>query len=240
MKHIFDIITRLEDCTEIITGRNVDKKKTNECGNGIPLIVGASDISQGQIICKRYVLEQSIKNPSISLKGDIILSIVGTLGKMGINTVGRCVLSGHVCAIRLKKGCSVQYIMAVISRLLLDSIPDTEDCTLGFQNKLDIEKLKQIEFVLPDLLLQEYIVSRMASITSIILAYKGEKEDFQSISRMIELIEQERKEQRAHFRKVSESLGQIADLLDNLPPDDEILEMIADARSGMKRLIKIQ
>lgn len=100
--------------------------------------------------------------------------------------------------------------------------------------------MKQIEFVLPNLLLQEYIVSRMTSITSIILAYKGEKEDFQSISRMIELIEQERKEQRAHFRKVSESLGQIADLLDNLPPDDEILKMIADARSGMKRLIKIQ
>ena len=160
---------------------------------------------------------------------------------MGVNADGPAVLSKHVCALRPKQGVSRQYLMAVISRLLLDAIPDTaDDMVLGFQNKVDIDVLKKIRFTLPALYIQEWLVSRLTSIATIILAYKGKKDDFLSCEGIISVIEQERKEQRAHMRKLSEKLGKIADMLDNLPPDSDTLKMIDDARSAYSRLLKIQ
>lgn len=73
-----------------------------------------------------------------------------------------------------------------------------------------------------------------------ILAYRGKKDDFLSCEGIISAIEQERKEQRAHMRKLSEKLGKIADMLGNLPPDSDTLKMIDEARSTYSRLIKIQ
>lgn len=73
-----------------------------------------------------------------------------------------------------------------------------------------------------------------------ILAYKGKKDDFLSCEGIISVIEQERKEQRAHMRKLSEKLVKIADMLDNLPSDSDTLKMIDDARSAYSRLLKIQ
>lgn len=131
--------------------------------------------------------------------------------------------------------------MAVVSRLLLDAIPDTADeVVLGFQNKVDVDVLKKIRFTLPALFIQEWLVSRLTSIATMILAYKGKKDDFLSCEGIISVIEQERKEQRAHMRKLSEKLGKIADMLGNLPPDSDTLKMIDEARSAYSRLLKIQ
>lgn len=142
---------------------------------------------------------------------------------------------------RPKQGVSRQYLMAVVSRLLLDAIPDTADeVVLGFQNKVDVDVLKKIRFTLPALFIQEWLVSRLTSIATMILAYKGKKDDFLSCEGIISIIEQERKEQRAHMRKLSEKLVKIADMLDNLPPDSDTLKMIDDARSAYSRLLKIQ
>ena len=47
--------TELALCAEVLIGKNVDKAKTNEKGNGYPLIVGASDIQKGRIACKRRI-----------------------------------------------------------------------------------------------------------------------------------------------------------------------------------------
>lgn len=160
---------------------------------------------------------------------------------MGVNADGPAVLSKHVCALRPKQGVSRQYLMAVISRLLLDAIPDTaDDVVLGFQNKVDVDVLKKIRFTLPALFIQEWLVSRLTSIATMILAYKGKQEDFLSCDGIISVIEQERKEQRAHMRELSEKLSKIADMLENLPPDSDTLQMIADARSVYSRLLKIQ
>ena len=169
------------------------------------------------------------------------MSVVGSIGKMAVNTEGTAILSKHVCALRPKDGVSRQYLMAVVSRLLLDAIPDTADeVVLGFQNKADIDELKKIRFTLPALFIQEWLVSRLTSIATMILAYRGKKDDFLSCEGIISAIEQERKEQRAHMRKLSERLAKIADMLDNLPRDSDTLKMIDDARSTYSRLIKIQ
>ena len=52
MMNIENTTTELALCAEVLIGKNVDKAKTNEKGNGYPLIVGASDIQKGRIACK--------------------------------------------------------------------------------------------------------------------------------------------------------------------------------------------
>lgn len=233
-------VVALADICKVLQGKNVDKKKTNEKKHGLPVVVGASDLIQGRFVPSRWCYEK-LNLPTLTEKGDILVSVVGTIGKMAVNTEGTAILTKHVCALRPKEGVSRQYLMAVVSRLLLDAIPDTADeVVLGFQNKVDVDVLKKIRFTLPALFIQEWLVSRLTSIATMILAYKGKKEDFLSCEGIIFVIEQERKEQRVHMRKLSEKLGKIADMLGNLPPDSDTLQMIDDARSAYSRLLKIQ
>ena len=240
MNEDIDNVVALADICKVLQGKNVDKKKTNDEKHGLPVVVGASDLIQGRFVPSRWCNEK-LNQPTFTEKGDILMSVVGSIGKMAVNTEGTAILSKHVCALRPKDGVSRQYLMAVVSRLLLDAIPDTADeVVLGFQNKADIDELKKIRFTLPALFIQEWLVSRLTSIATMILAYRGKKDDFLSCEGIISAIEQERKEQRAHMRKLSERLAKIADMLDNLPPDSDTLKMIDEARSTYSRLIKIQ
>ena len=240
MTEDIDNVVVLADICKVLQGKNVDKKKTNEEKHGLPVVVGASDVIQGRFVPSRWCNEK-LNQPTFTEKGDILMSVVGSIGKMAVNTEGTAILSKHVCALRPKDGVSRQYLMAVVSRLLLDAIPDTADeVVLGFQNKADIHELKKIRFTLPALFIQEWLVSRLTSIATMILAYRGKKDDFLSCEGIISAIEQERKEQRAHLRKLSERLAKIADMLDNLPRDSDTLKMIDEARSTYSRLIKIQ
>lgn len=235
-----DNVVALADICKVLQGKNVDKKKTNDEKHGLPVVVGASDLIQGRFVPSRWCNEK-LNQPTFTEKGDILMSVVGSIGKMAVNTEGTAILSKHVCALRPKDGVSRQYLMAVVSRLLLDAIPDTADeVVLGFQNKADISVLKKIRFTLPALFIQEWLVSRLTSIATMILAYRGKKDDFLSCEGIISAIEQERKEQRAHMRKLSERLAKIAEMLDNLPRDSDTLKMIDEARSTYSRLVKIQ
>lgn len=240
MDENIDNVVALADICKVLQGKNVNKKKTNEEKHGLPVVVGASDLIQGRFVPSRWCNEK-LNQPTYTEKGDILMSVVGSIGKMAVNTEGTAILSKHVCALRPKDGVSRQYLMAVVSRLLLDAIPDTADeVVLGFQNKADIDELKKIRFTLPALFIQEWLVSRLTSIATMILAYRGKKDDFLSCEGIISAIEQERKEQRAHMRKLSERLAKIADMLDDLPRDSDTLKMIDEARSTYSRLIKIQ
>lgn len=74
-------IVALAEVCEVLQGKNVDRKKCNDNGEGLPVVVGASDLVQGAFIPKRWCSE-TLKEPTLSEAGDILLSVVGTLGKM--------------------------------------------------------------------------------------------------------------------------------------------------------------
>lgn len=67
--NLMNTTTSLASCAEVHIGKNVDKAKTNEKAQGYPLIVGASDIQKGRIVCKRYVEIEKVKKPCICSKG---------------------------------------------------------------------------------------------------------------------------------------------------------------------------
>lgn len=226
--------TKLANCAEIIIGKNIDKSRLQKCGT--PYITGASNIVDGHLKTDFYVEETTLHNPGITRKGDIIVSTVGTLGKLGINNLGRCVLSGHVAAIRLKKGVSVHYALAMISRLILEAIPQNESPTIGFQNKMSIEAIKDIEFALPDLLLQEYAVMQMTSIASIILAFNTHKEDLLDFRKLMEIINEQRKTYRKNVIEKSKSLGKLAELL----PAEHCPELIEEIKMYQNLLLNIK
>ena len=85
MSNNIDNVVSLADICEVLQGKNVDKKKTNDQDEGLPIVVGASDLVQGRFVPKRWCKE-NINDPVFSKEGDVLVSVVGTLGKMGVNT----------------------------------------------------------------------------------------------------------------------------------------------------------
>lgn len=200
--------TELASCAEVLIGKNVDKAKTNEKGEGYPLIVGASDIQKGRIACKRYVVPEKIKNPVMARRGDIILSVVGTLGKIGVMTIEEAVLSAHVVAIRPKEGVSMPYLAGILGRMVLD-IPIPDEFAMGFSKKLDIEALKRLRFTLPNLIVQEYLLAQMASICSLSMALHDDKEVLQDADKLIDYLAERHALLREQFREIIGPLGKL-------------------------------
>ena len=200
--------TELASCAEVLIGKNVDKAKTNQKGNGYPLIVGASDIQKGRIACKRYVEAEKVKNPVFAQRGDIILSVVGTLGKMGVMTEEKAVLSAHVVAIRPKEGVSMPYLAGILGRMVLD-IPIPDEFATGFSKKLDIEALKRLRFTLPNLIVQEYLLAQMASICSLSMALHDDKEVLQDADKLIAYLAERHALLREQFREIIGPLGKL-------------------------------
>lgn len=200
--------TELASCAEVLIGKNVDKAKTNEKGEGYPLIVGASDIQKGRIACKRYVVPEKIKNHVMARRGDIILSVVGTLGKIGVMTIEEAVLSAHVVAIRPKEGVSMPYLAGILGRMVLD-IPIPDEFATGFSKKLDIEALKRLRFTLPNLIVQEYLLAQMASICSLSMALHDDKEVLQDADKLIDYLAERHALLREQFREIIGPLGKL-------------------------------
>ena len=232
-----NIITKLSDCTEILTGKNIDKSKTNEQGNGTPYITGASDIVKGQIQCRRFVVEEQIKNPTIAIKGDIIISTVGTLGKIGMMTIDRAVLSGHCAIIRPKKGVSLPYLTAIVSRLVLDICPDDEFLS-GFSKKLDIEQLKDLKLSLPKLIIQDYIVTMMAQILSLTVALEASKDTMEDHAQLIDLLAEEYNRLRVNYKSKIKLLEDLDSHLNHIEDKElkDILNHFNDIKNRLKNI----
>ena len=216
-----NIITKLSDCTEILTGKNIDKSKTNEQGNGTPYITGASDIVKGQIQCRRFVAEEQIKNPTIAIKGDIIISTVGTLGKIGMMTIDRAVLSGHCAIIRPKKGVSLPYLTAIVSRLVLDICPDDD-----------------LRLSLPKLIIQDYIVTMMAQVLSLTMALEASKDTMEDHAQLIDLLAEKYNQLRVNYKSKIKILEDLDRHLNHIEDKElkDILNHFNDIKNRLKNI----
>lgn len=118
------------DCAAIFQGRNLDKAKLNTEGKGIPYIVGASCMKDARLKCEKYC--EDFENETISKLGDILVSTVGTLGKVAINDIGDCVLSRHVCAVRFVPEILPEYGLLCLLASLELCIPPDDGTQTGF------------------------------------------------------------------------------------------------------------
>ena len=141
-------IKYLKDICELKTGRNIDKKYHKD--NGIPYITGASNIQKGIIVTDRFLNPAELKNLSYAVKGDIIVSCVGTLGKIGILKDEKAVLSKHVFALSPIFPIDELYLIALVTYALADCMPETDGDKTGFSNKLEPKILLNQEIQIAD------------------------------------------------------------------------------------------
>ncbi|WP_445613788.1 restriction endonuclease subunit S [Geobacillus sp. YF-1] len=87
---------RLGEVIELISGRDVNAKECNNEGIGVPYIMGASNIEDDRLIIERWIKKPSV----VGKKGDVLLSVKGTVGKTIIQEVEESHLSRQIMALR--------------------------------------------------------------------------------------------------------------------------------------------
>ncbi len=91
------IETSFGSVVQLISGRDLKPNQySDESLLGIPYITGASNFSEGNIKTLRYTLEPQV----ISIKGDILISVKGTIGELGINPYQKAHIARQIMAIR--------------------------------------------------------------------------------------------------------------------------------------------
>ncbi|MCL9970808.1 restriction endonuclease subunit S [Anoxybacillus kestanbolensis] len=104
------IWVRLGEVIELISGRDVSVKECNNDGVGVPYIMGASNIMDDTLIIERWITKPSV----VGKKGDILLSVKGTVGKVVIQEVEECHLSRQIMGLRPMEGVYGRYLKIFI------------------------------------------------------------------------------------------------------------------------------
>lgn len=159
----------ISDCAVILEGKNVDKKKLNTEGKGLPYIVGASSLQNGRLESKSYC--ENTENQIISQKGDVIISIVGTLGKMAVNNIGDCVLSKHVCAVRFVPSILPEYGLLCLMGSINTCISPEDETATGFSRKLNPQAIGELPLLLLTVDEQQITVDKMIFLTANLCIY---------------------------------------------------------------------
>ena len=81
---------------ELISGRDVPKTQCNDKGEGIPYILGASNLKDNN-----FTVERWINNPVVtSKKGDLLISVKGTIGEVYLQKEDLVNISRQIMACR--------------------------------------------------------------------------------------------------------------------------------------------
>ncbi|QAA33547.1 restriction endonuclease subunit S [Clostridium manihotivorum] len=97
---------KLGDYIELISGRDLIKSQYNDKKKGIPYIMGASNMTNGELNIERWTQEPTV----IGKNGDLIISVKGTVGELLILKEKEVHLSRQVMAIRPKRDYEVKFV----------------------------------------------------------------------------------------------------------------------------------
>ncbi len=215
----------IDACSVILQGKNVDKAKLNTEGKGLPYIVGASCLQEGRLKCKSYC--ENTDKQVISQLGDVIISVVGTLGKMAVNDIGDCVLSKHVCAVRFVPQIIPGYGLLCLMGAISYCIPPDDGMQTGFSRKLESEEIGRLPLLLLTLNEQSITVQHMAFLTAGLQTKPTEKLDPADLpDDPVELAEWYRRKSARLLREQHKALNKVVELLKSsnisLDHDDQI------------------
>ena len=87
---------RLGEITYLTSGQDMTPDKYNDIEQGIPYLTGASNIENGEIIINRWTTEPK----AIAIKGDILLTCKGTIGKTVILNESKVHIARQIMSIR--------------------------------------------------------------------------------------------------------------------------------------------
>lgn len=205
-------LIKISDCAIVEQGKNIDKKYLNTDNKGLPYIVGASCIKDFGLVCERYT--EFPEKSTISQLGDVIISAVGTLGKMAVNNIGECVLSKHVCAVRFVPQILPEYGMLCLMASIKNCIPPDDGTQTGFSRRLDIAAIENLPLTLIGINQQRATVEKMLFLGKEFFSMKNVETTTDNLpDDPIELIEQFEKETTRILKSQRKALKNIVELI---------------------------
>ncbi|WP_346355290.1 restriction endonuclease subunit S [Azotosporobacter soli] len=98
---------KMDSLIELISGRDLPISDCNDEKKGIPYILGASNIANGDFFVNRWTQKPSV----LGLQGDVLLSVKGTVGKIALLNEEKIHLSRQIMSLRAKKSIYNLFLM---------------------------------------------------------------------------------------------------------------------------------
>ena len=106
----------LSELIILLSGRDLDSKDCNSKCEGVPYLIGASNVDDGKVNITRWTTKPIV----VSQKGDILISCKGTIGEIVHNTIGNIHIARQFMAIRNISGIITDYIEIFIKSVIID------------------------------------------------------------------------------------------------------------------------
>lgn len=104
------VLAKLADLANLLSGRDLANEDCNDIHDGIPYLIGASNIENGNLKFVRWT-----KNPQvISINNDVLLSCKGTVGEIVLNKYGEIHIARQFMAIRCGQSILPHYLMTFL------------------------------------------------------------------------------------------------------------------------------
>lgn len=148
--------TRLGKVIFLISGRDAKLSDCNNEGNGIPYILGASNIEDNNFIIERWIEVPQV----VSLKYDVLISVKGTIGKIYLQQEDEINISRQIMAIRPMQILNTNFVYWFMNYI----IEDLRNLGNGLIPGISREDILTAKFPLPPLAEQQRIVERIETL----------------------------------------------------------------------------
>lgn len=145
---------KLGSVITLISGRDISSGVCNSEGKGIPYIMGASNFVDGEIVIERWIEEPTV----LGNKGDILLSVKGTIGKILIQEIEKCHLSRQIMGIRVNNMCERKYIYYYF----LTYINKLKEISKGVIPGISREDILNIDVPMPPKSIQQQVANKIS------------------------------------------------------------------------------
>ena len=165
----------LSDFSELVTllsGRDLESNDCNSNREGIPYLIGASNIVDGKINITRWTTKPLV----ISKRGDILISCKGTIGEVVTNVIGEIHIARQFMAIQTLPMVYADYIELYIKSIVNNIKRNARGVIPGISR----EDILQREIALPPLEEQKRIVIEVEKWLDYIADIEAEKNELES------------------------------------------------------------
>ena len=165
----------LSDFSELVTllsGRDLESNDCNSNREGIPYLIGASNIVDGKINITRWITKPLV----ISKRGDILISCKGTIGEVVTNVIGEIHIARQFMAIQTSPMVYADYIELYIKSIVNNIKRNARGVIPGISR----EDILHREIALPPLEEQKRIVIEVEKWLDFIADIEAEKDELES------------------------------------------------------------
>ena len=205
----------LSDFSELVTllsGRDLESNDCNSNREGIPYLIGASNIVDGKINITRWTTRPLV----ISKRGDILISCKGTIGEVVTNVIGEIHIARQFMAIQTLPMVYADYIELYIKSIVNNIKRNARGVIPGISR----EDILQREIALPPLEEQKRIVIEVEKWLDYIADIEAEKDELES-----------------HIKKTKSKILDLAisgKLVPQDPNDEPAIELLKRINPGFK------